>query len=746
MVVKNLLRRKGRTLLTAMGISIGVMAMTLLASLADGLALGYSSMITGSKSDLVLSQPGAFEVSYSSVDEEVGERLLALPEVGETAAMLQGFTQTDGSTFFFVFGHPEGSFVLDRYQIVDGSSIYSSEARRLRGKPIMLGKSAAEALGKMVGETIRITGSAYRIVGIYETGDALEDGGAVLEMSEAQTLLGKPRTVSLYYIRLKEPEMRERLEEKAQRLWPDLLLSSTGDFGNQQLLTDILDGFVWAIAGMAILIGGVGMMNAQLMSVTERTREIGLLRAVGWSRRRVMALILGESVLVSLLGAAAGLLLSWLVLLSISKWAQVFGLGLDPSLVSQAAIVALLLGMAGGLYPAWRAARLMPIEAIRYEGGTAGGGVRRLPIGGMAFQSLWQRTTRTLLTVSAIGLTVGTIMALEAVMRGAAASISDIGFGSQAQIMVRQADIADTSLSAIDERVGDGIAALPDVEAVSGMIMSAVMLPEEGSFLILFGYSPRELAIRRFEVVEGRPINGNHQIMLGRIMSDALGKAVGETIEVGGSRFRVTGIYESGVSWEEMGGVMTLRDAQTFAGRPRKVTMYQIKVHDPPEAAAVVEEINSRFPEAHAALTGEFAEQMPDFETADVMINTISIMAIAVGGLVVLNTMLMAVLERTREIGVLRALGWRRRQVLGLILREGVLIGLLGGIAGIVFAFTLSALINLAPLIGDAYDAIWGADIFIRAVGIALVLGLLGGLYPAYRATRMQPVEALRYE
>jgi putative ABC transport system permease protein len=174
--------------------------------------------------------------------------------------------------------------------------------------------------------------------------------------------------------------------------------------------------------------------------------------------------------------------------------------------------------------------------------------------------------------------------------------------------------------------------------------------------------------------------------------------------------------------------------------------MYQVKVHDPPQAAAVVEKINSRFPEAHAALTGEFAEQMPDFETADVMINTISFMAIAVGGLVVLNTMLMAVLERTREVGVLRALGWRRRQVLGLILREGVLIGLLGGIAGIVFAFTLSTLINMAPLVGDAYDAIWGADIFVRAIGIAIFLGLLGGLYPAYRATRMQPVEALRYE
>ena len=149
-----------------------------------------------------------------------------------------------------------------------------------------------------------------RIVGIYETGDALEDGGAVLELAEAQTLLGKPRTVSLYYIRLEDPSLQERLFEKVERFWPDLLLTTTDDFGNSQLLTDILDGFVWAIAGMAILIGGVGMMNAQLMSVTERTREIGLLRAAGWTRRKVMTLILRESLWVSLFGAAAGLLIS----------------------------------------------------------------------------------------------------------------------------------------------------------------------------------------------------------------------------------------------------------------------------------------------------------------------------------------------------------------------------------------------------------------------------------------------------
>jgi putative ABC transport system permease protein len=106
----------------------------------------------------------------------------------------------------------------------------------------------------------------------------------------------------------------------------------------------------------------------------------------------------------------------------------------------------------------------------------------------------------------------------------------------------------------------------------------------------------------------------------------------------------------------------------------------------------------------------------------------------------------MAVMERTRELGILRALGWPARAVLGLILREAVLIGLLGGVAGTLIAFGLAGLMGAAPLVGDAFDPRWEWDVFGRAFVVALLLGLAGGLYPAYRATRLQPMEALRYE
>jgi len=112
----------------------------------------------------------------------------------------------------------------------------------------------------------------------------------------------------------------------------------------------------------------------------------------------------------------------------------------------------------------------------------------------------------------------------------------------------------------------------------------------------------------------------------------------------------------------------------------------------------------------------------------------------------VMNAMLMSVLERTREIGVLRALGWRRVRILRMIMTESLLLGIFGAIVGILVAFGLGDLLIRAPVMGDLLQLRWEIDIFYSAIGLAISLGVLGGFYPAFRATRLQPVEALRYE
>lgn len=748
MFLKNLFRRKIRTLLTVFGIAIGVAAIIALGALSEGLKEGYSAVLTGNKADLVLSQPDSFDIAYSSIDESVGDQLAQAPEVADVSGMLQGFSQVENEPIFFIFGYPEDSFLLERFEIVAGEELDVSKSKTKQGRPILLGSAAAEIMKKETGDSLRLTGSVYRIAGIYQTGDAFEDSGALLSLEDAQILLGKPRQVNVFYIRLKDPSLKDRFTTRIERQYPDLSLSGIQEFADNQLLVDAIEGYVWAIGGLAILIGGVGMMNAQLMSVLERTREIGVLRALGWRKQRVLWMILTETITVSVLGGALGVVFGYLMLNSLSNFNVLMGVGVvnvSYDLLLQALILVIILGIVGGVYPAWRASRLQPIEALRYEGGSSQR-IHRLPFGGLALQNLWQRAGRTFLTLTAISLTVGSIMALEGILRGSADAMNSMFMDANMEIMVRQANIADTTTSAIDERLVDKIAVLPEVKSTSGIVFTAVMLPESAGFFILQGYAPKEMGIQKFNIVEGKSLTSNHQIIIGKMMATSLNKKVGDTIELSGTRFRIVGIFESKVSWEEMGGVITLRDSQTLTGRPRKVTMLSIKLNNPLQAANVVERINREFPELHAALAGDFVDQMPDMQSADSMMAGISLLAIIVGGVGVLNTMLMAVFERTREIGILRALGWRRRAILEMIIREAVTLGLIGGLTGIGLAFLLTFLMQMTPMYGSALIPTWQVDIFIRAFMVALSLGLVGGLYPAYRATRLQPLEALRYE
>jgi putative ABC transport system permease protein len=128
------------------------------------------------------------------------------------------------------------------------------------------------------------------------------------------------------------------------------------------------------------------------------------------------------------------------------------------------------------------------------------------------------------------------------------------------------------------------------------------------------------------------------------------------------------------------------------------------------------------------------------------MADQISLLAVFIGAVGMLNTMLMSVLERTREIGVLRSLGWRRRRVLGMILKESLVLGTVGGVCGIPLGLGLGGLIGMAGIWGGAIRPLYAPRLFVQAVVVAMIAGVVGGLYPAWRAANLRPIEALRYE
>jgi putative ABC transport system permease protein len=460
---------------------------------------------------------------------------------------------------------------------------------------------------------------------------------------------------------------------------------------------------------------------------------------------RVLLMILGESILISALGGVLGLGLAWLMLVVNQEALSAFGAttAIPPKLLLRALVLVFGLGVIGGLYPALRASRMVPMEAMRYEGGVAGERAGRFPVGGMAIQNLWRRKARTTLTLVMIGVTIGAILTIDT-MLGSADNVFGSLFGG-AELAAREADVANLILSVIDEGVGGRIAAMPEVKSVSGIIFSPMISEERGLFIVQ-GYAPREEAILSFNVTEGERIRGTNQIMIGRQVAESQKLSIGDFMTLSGRRYRIVGIYEHSVAMFELGGVISLRDAQNFTAHPHKVSFFSISLHDPSQAGEVLKDINAQIPQVHASLSGTFASESPNLETANLLSDVVSVLAVLVGGVGMMNTMLMAVLERTREIGILRSLGWGRRPVLGLILRESIVLGLLGGLAGIALSIFLITMIRSIAFHDDSIQIVWTVENILRALAVASLLALIGGLYPAFRATRLQPIEALRYE
>jgi ABC-type antimicrobial peptide transport system permease subunit len=743
MVFRNLWRRKARSLLTMFGIGIGVAAVIALGSMAEGMAEGYAAFASGSGADLLVTKSESADLTLSTVDEQVGERLRQLSSVRNVSGVIFNMVHLETIPYFIIGGYDPDEVAVEHFKIIEGEPLS-------REKEIILGRQAADNLKLTVGDTIKLYETTFRIVGIYETGQSFEDGGGVISLADAQIIFKKPRQVTFFEVQVHDPTEIDSVQTRIEQLYDDLSVSAASDVAEEQMTIQSMRAMAWGIGLIAVLIGGLGMMNTMVMSVFEQTREIGVLRAVGWRKGRVLRLIMTQSLVLSALGGLLGIVMGLgLVDLinrtpAISSYAP--GVVKTPLLV-QGMSVALVLGTVGGIYPAWRASDLSPIEALQYDSGAGDGDEPSwTQVFGMTFRNLFRRRVRSLLTMGGIAIGVGLIVSLGAITEGVIRDFTALAGQGGAELIAMQANVADMGYSAIEERVGYAIAAMPEVQDVSGIVWG-FSSGQGAPFLFVFGMDPNSRAIRHFSVIEGEPIHGRGEIMLGTAAAETLKKQVGDILRLPGGVFRVTGIYETGVGYEEGGGVMALADAQAAFDKPRQVSMLQIKVTDPDQVETVRQRIEDRFgKDVSVSTTATFIENSADIQNTKAMFGAIFALAVLVGGVVVTNTMVMAVMERTREIGTLRAVGWRQARVLWMILSESLLLSLIAAGLGLLVGVGLNALLGTIPGYGDFMSAAYTPGIIIQAVVVSLILGAMGGLYPAWYASRLRPIEALRYE
>ena len=743
MIIRNLLRRKTRTLLTVFGIAVGVAAVVALGALAEGLVEGYSAIAGGSGADLLVVQDEALDIVFSAVDERVRDRLAGLAGVDDVSGMIYTFAATEGTPYFILYGYDPHGFAIDHFKIVTGQPLADPHGAR-RGSPLILGRAAAEDLDKEVGDTFYLYESAYRVVGIYETGQPFEDGAAVIRLEDAQEVSGKPQQVNAFLLKLRPGTDVDQLRQRIDRRFEELTASTSSSFAQEQDMLQYVYVFSWSVSLIAVVIGGVGVMNTVLMSVFERTREFGVLRAVGWRPSRILLMVLVESLLISLVGGAVGVLLGIAGVRAVSNVPGVSGFlpgDMPLSTLGQGLGVALALGGVGGAFPAWRAARLLPAEAMRSEGGSVHA-PQQVP--SAALRNVLRQPTRTVLTVVAIGIAIMAIVLLGAMGDGLVDVVGGLAGGMGAQLVGMEAE-GSIDLSKIDQDVVRRVSTMPGVREAEGFLTGYTSVGDL-PFFVVFGYRPRGLAIREYQIVEGEPLTTNHQMIIGRVAAENLNLDVGDSMRIFDRAFRIVGIYETGVSFQDGGGVVTLRDAQRLFGQPNNVSFLGIWLEDRAQAESVIRQVEARFPEVDVSKASAFTESVSDLQLLEGMTWGISLMALIVGGLGMMNTMVMSVFERTREIGVLRALGWRRWRVLWMVLRESVTLSLLGGAAGSLLGLLLGLLLNTLPVMEGFLQVQYDVMLFAQASATALLLGAIGGLYPAWWASSLRPVEALRYE
>ena len=399
--LESLSGNKLRSGLTVLGIVIGVAAVIAMLAVGEGAQASITGSISGIGTNLLFVFRGDQGENVrnpkplTTADADALRDQFAAPAIAAVAPALQGDAIVSFSgekTSPQLFGVTPEYFQVRNLNLAEGEPI-TEEHMLGRASVVLLGSEVAENLfghpDGVTGETIRIEGQPFRVIGVLESkgGGAFgsEDNQVLVPFTTAQTRLIRRSTsdrVDIIFVQAVSGDVvTQATDEIAQILRTrhrtevgadDFTIFSQQDLlSTFQSITGILTIFLGGIAGISLLVGGIGIMNIMLVSVTERTREIGLRKALGARRRDILIQFLTESSLLSLIGGIIGILLGWLISFAVGQIAAASGTAFTPVVgfdaVALATIFSAIVGLFFGIYPANRAAGLEPVEALRYE-------------------------------------------------------------------------------------------------------------------------------------------------------------------------------------------------------------------------------------------------------------------------------------------------------------------------------------------------------------------------------------------
>lgn len=366
---KNMRRRRLRSALTIAGVSIAVAAVVALVGAVGSFERQLLAVFQNRGIDLVVAGATTVQRLQSSLDEDLGRRIAQLPGVKHAAcALIENFSFPELDVLGVVVrGLEPNSFVLNEIALIDGRSLEPGD-----NDVMLMGKMLANTLSKRVGDRFELVpGRSFRIVGVFDSFNLLESNSLVVPLAALQDLMDRRGKATVFMVVAADGSQAavESLAAQIKPLAPNIDVLPARQYVDSLIEVRLARAVAWFTSTLALIVGTIGVVNTMLTAVFERTRELAVLRAVGWRRATIVKMILFESALLSILGAVVGCAMAWGLtqMLRLTPTGRLISGEIGWDIVAQGFALALLVGIAGGSYPAWRAARLLPTEGLRHE-------------------------------------------------------------------------------------------------------------------------------------------------------------------------------------------------------------------------------------------------------------------------------------------------------------------------------------------------------------------------------------------
>lgn len=381
LVLKNLTRRPARTALTLVALATAITAVVSLFGIAQGFTKAFSDVYEAHGIDIVVSRQGTADRLSSSVDGQFVTQVSKIPGVLKTAGVMLDTLSLEQEGIYGIptMGIANDSWMRDSYPLIEAETNlaprpHDSESGTKPGttRSLLLGVHLAERIGRKAGESVTLFDEQYQVAGVFRSTSAWENGSMILPLETLQQLTDRPGQVTYINVILdRSPDSPASAREVIQAIESmdrRLLALTTSEYVETDTRMQIAHAMAWMTSAIALLIGSIGTLNTMLTSVLERTKEIGILRAIGWPRRRVVGMILGESCGLAIVASILGIFFAVLITRLLSQSPAARGLiapHIDIRAILLGVTLSLVIGLLGATLPALRAARLSPTEAFR---------------------------------------------------------------------------------------------------------------------------------------------------------------------------------------------------------------------------------------------------------------------------------------------------------------------------------------------------------------------------------------------